>query len=428
MKKYILNNNNLDNSNNISQHKKDKDEVNELVKEKQREKNNEREKDKSKDSKKKYENKEIIYDDINNSYKKASTFLDKCLKNILIQDINEIKKNYSDNPKISVIVPVYNSEKLVYRCIKSIQNQDIISFEIILINDFSTDGTLNYLESLQKEDPRIKIINNKKNMGTLYSRSIGVLSSKGKYIFSIDNDDMFLDKDIFSIISNVAEKDNFDIIEFKGIQTSQNKNNEISKKFGDTNWSNHKLNLILYQPELGDYPLRSGGKIGQYRLFDVYLWTKCISTDIYKNAINKMGKERYSRYMLAHEDVVGIFIIFNTAKSYKFIGKYGIFRISRGGSAFGKTKPLEYELKDIYLLDVVIEFSHNTDIHRKLIPNILIRILGLKQLPNIVKIKYNKKLLYSILDKILKSDNYTETSKNEIRKRGKMLKFLDYTF
>ena len=55
---------------------------------------------------------------------------------------------------------------------------------------------------------------NKKNMGILYSRSIGVLSSKGKYIFSLDNDDMFLDFDVFSTITKIANESNIDIFEF----------------------------------------------------------------------------------------------------------------------------------------------------------------------------------------------------------------------
>ena len=58
-------------------------------------------------------------------------------------------------------------------------------------------------------------------MGILYSRSIGALSAKGDYIFPIDNDDLFLDKDVFSIVSNVAIRGNFDIVEFKGINTFQ---------------------------------------------------------------------------------------------------------------------------------------------------------------------------------------------------------------
>ena len=381
--------------------------------------------DKKNDTKKKEINFDFIYDDRNTSFKKAYNFLIKCLEHKLIHNIT---KNISvENPEVTAVIPVYNSKNYINRCIKSIQNQNMSNIEIILVNDFSTDDTLNYTLSLQEEDPRIKIINNKKNMGILYSRSVGALSAKGKYIFPIDNDDMFLGEELFSSITYIADKGNFDIVEFKGMQTRQ-KGNKVINEVGDTNWGNHKLNIVMFQPELGDYPLRASKKIGDYDKYDVYLWNKCIRTKIYQKALNKMGEDRYSRFMLAHEDVVAVFFLFNTAQSFKFVGKYGIFHIQGDGTAFGKTKPIVHDLKHIYLLDVVLEFSQNTNEHRKLIPNLLIKVLKLKYLNEIVKSEYNNKLIKSILDKVLKSDNYSGFYKNEIIKRGKLLKFLNYTF
>ena len=65
---------------------------------------------------------------------------------------------------------------------RSIQNQNYSNFEIIIVDDASDDGTSLTLDKLQKEDPRLKIINNKVNMGGFYSRSIGTFSAKGKHI------------------------------------------------------------------------------------------------------------------------------------------------------------------------------------------------------------------------------------------------------
>ena len=84
-----------------------------------------------------------------------------------------------------------------------------------MINDYSSDNTSKIINDLKQKDSRIKIINNKKNMGILYSRSIGVLNSKGKYIFCLDNDDLFYDENLFSYIFNFSESLNFDIVEFK---------------------------------------------------------------------------------------------------------------------------------------------------------------------------------------------------------------------
>ena len=107
------------------------------------------------------------------------------------------------------------SSHVYRRAIKSFQNQNILNIEIILVDDKSTDDTLSFIKEIQKEDKRIKIISNKKNMGTLYSRCIGALSAKGKYIFPLDNDDMFLDEDVFQTITNIAESESFEILPSK---------------------------------------------------------------------------------------------------------------------------------------------------------------------------------------------------------------------
>ena len=125
--------------------------------------------------------------------------------------------NISKNPKISVIIPIYNKEKIIKRTLRSIQNQNMKDIEIILVNDYSTDNTLKVINQFQNDDPRIKIINNKKNKGTLYSRCIGTLHSTGYYILPLDNDDMYLDGDIFDVLYNEGNNNNLDIVKFNGI-------------------------------------------------------------------------------------------------------------------------------------------------------------------------------------------------------------------
>ena len=126
-------------------------------------------------------------------------------KNYINISINELKTlnrtiNISEIPKLSVVIPIYNKEKIIKRTISSILNQNMDNYEIILINDFSTDNTLSVIKEIQINEPRIKIIQNQKNMGTLYSRCIGTLSAKGKYILPLDNDDMYLYKYAFDDI------------------------------------------------------------------------------------------------------------------------------------------------------------------------------------------------------------------------------------
>ena len=140
-------------------------------------------------------------------------YIDKCLNSLFH------KKNYYKvlKPLISVIIPIYNCEETISYSINSIQNQNLSEIEIILINDFSKDNSIKVITSFMKKDKRIKLINNNKNMGTLYSRCIGALISKGNYIFALDNDDLFFNEDVFDYIYKIAKEGNFDIVGFKTI-------------------------------------------------------------------------------------------------------------------------------------------------------------------------------------------------------------------
>lgn len=91
-------------------------------------------------------------------------------------------------PKISVIIPVYNASSFISKCIKSVLNQTYNDFELILINDGSTDNTLNICNTFAKNDSRIIIIS-KKNEGVSIARNIGIDNSSGDYITFIDADD-----------------------------------------------------------------------------------------------------------------------------------------------------------------------------------------------------------------------------------------------
>jgi len=94
------------------------------------------------------------------------------------------------HPKITVLLPVYNGDKYLRESIESILKQTFNNFELIIINDGSTDNSLKIAKSFN--DPRIKIINNKKNLGIIKSLNIGLSQAKGKYIARLDADDISL--------------------------------------------------------------------------------------------------------------------------------------------------------------------------------------------------------------------------------------------
>ena len=121
------------------------------------------------------------------------------------------------HPKLSVVIPIYNCAKTIELSIKSINFQSLKELEIILINDLSSDNSSFVIEQLKQYDKRIRIINNKRNMGTLYSRSIGALKSKGEYIIGLDNDDFFSYEYVLETVYLNAKINNFDIVEIKSL-------------------------------------------------------------------------------------------------------------------------------------------------------------------------------------------------------------------
>ncbi|MEJ6467881.1 glycosyltransferase family 2 protein [Fusobacterium ulcerans] len=112
--------------------------------------------------------------------------------------------------KISVIVPVYNVEKYIEKCMRSIMEQTLEEIEIIIINDGSPDGSLDVINKLMKEDQRIQVIT-KKNGGLSSARNMGIKIATGKYIQHIDGDD-WVEKDFLKSVYEFAEKENLDIV------------------------------------------------------------------------------------------------------------------------------------------------------------------------------------------------------------------------
>ena len=309
---------------------------------------------------------------------------------------------------------------------RSVQNQNLLNIEIILVNDVSTDNTLSILEEFNKDDPRIKIINNKKNMGILYTRSIGVLSAKGKYIFPLDNDDMILDKDILSVIINIAKEGNFDIIEFKGIETNDG-TNILNNGLRNTKYSNHKLNLVLFQPELSDFYMKGGSKINDEEILSLFIWCKIIKRSAYTKALNLLGEEKYSRFMISHEDNIAMIILFSTANSYKFVGKYGLLHIKRKNSSFFLADEIQMSVRNLYIADVAIDFLKKTNEHRKVIPHLIYKFLTAKNLEAVLNAnEYYKNLLFSCLDRAINSDFYYKEYINEIINKVRKLTFINY--
>ncbi len=113
--------------------------------------------------------------------------------------------------RVSVIVPVYNAEKYLKKCLESVCNQTLKDFEIICVNDCSTDDSLSILNQYAENDSRIKVIDFKENKGVSVARNTGIELSTGEFIGFLDADD-FIDLNFYEILYNKSIETNADVV------------------------------------------------------------------------------------------------------------------------------------------------------------------------------------------------------------------------
>lgn len=119
---------------------------------------------------------------------------------------------------ISIIVPVYKTEKYLRRCINSIWNQDYLTLEIILVDDGSPDKSGELCDELAKLDDRIRVIH-KENGGLSSARNAGIEQAKGKYICFIDSDD-YIEKDYVSTLYRLIDSNDAELAKINYIEVS----------------------------------------------------------------------------------------------------------------------------------------------------------------------------------------------------------------
>ena len=214
---------------------------------------------------------------------------------------------------------VYNQAHCLHRCLRSIQNQSLKNIEIIIVDDCSLDNSVELIKEYQKEDSRIILIEHDANRGMIKTRTDGVRKAKGKYIASIDSDDAFSHKDILKNSLYIAEKGNLDIVEFPKQIVRGGIFLERAYDFPDLD-----LNYIVHQPELKTkfVPINKTFNSNFY-LTNRQIIGKLIKNNLYKKAINYIGKEYTEDYINFGEDTIFVISFFNLANSYYLMKELG---------------------------------------------------------------------------------------------------------
>lgn len=190
------------------------------------------------------------------------------------------------NPLVSIIIPVYNSEKYINRCIQSILSQDYQEIEIILVNDGSKDNSLKLIKKYAQKYDNIKVFT-QKNQGPGVARNLGIKKSRGDYITFVDSDD-YIEKDYIKILTESVGNNDIIISGYKTIDENMRLINErIPKgtkmdyvKYVSTCCKLYKKDLIVKNNII--FPSR---KIGE----DVLFTLKCYALTSKKITVKNSG-------------------------------------------------------------------------------------------------------------------------------------------
>ena len=229
------------------------------------------------------------------------------------------KLNYSpsifykrENPKISIVISTFNGEVFLKPAVRSIQNQNFFNIEIIIVDDGSMDNTVKVVKELMKEDRRIKLLSNCINRGTLFTKTNGVLNAKGEYVMTLDHDNLYSSKYVFSGLYKEAKKYNLDILGFSAICTGI----EI-KDISKFNFLNYIGTKIIKKPYIKKRFLGSDNK----NRSDMYLCLYFIKKKLFIYTIKQLGDEYINRNIDAHDDSILVFILSRNAKALKHLKK-----------------------------------------------------------------------------------------------------------
>ena len=250
-------------------------------------------------------------------------YIDYCRRGVLFPNRKLIRV---ENPKISVVIPMYNEEKNVLPIIRSVQNQNLQELEIVCVNDNSNDGTLSVLKSLQKEDPRITIITNKVNRGVIYNRIYGGMQSRGEYVTFLDADDSLANINILNEAYEIATKkfdEKIDIVHYQSCGSMQTDNGKIEKLVIFNTYNPNNFNQIIRSPHIGDnYMQKKKDVTGSGLVFD-----KIYKKELIYKIGDYLGPHIWNQNLIYVDDFLLAFAAMKTADTIVNIASIGYFHL-----------------------------------------------------------------------------------------------------
>lgn len=183
----------------------------------------------------------------------------------------------NDMIKVSVVIPVHNGAKYIGKCVNCILNQSLKDIEVVLVENFSNDNSLNICNKLAKKDSRVSVFQSF-DKGTSFARKKGVLECKGKYITFSDQDDRYINKYALENMYNEIVKNESQICEFGHYKEY----NPLFKKKVE------KSSNIYTGKEIFNEGLK--GALGIGNNFSTTVWNKIYDADLVKQSVVNIDK------------------------------------------------------------------------------------------------------------------------------------------
>ena len=246
--------------------------------------------------------------------------------------------------KVSVIIPVYNVEKYVEECLRSVMNQTLKDIEIICIEDAGADSSKDIIKRLMGEDSRISLFVNEENMGLASVRNLGMEKAKGEYIYFLDSDDMIKKEALYELYTK-AESETLDACIFAADFIYENE--ELEKKFSS--------NPAVYK---GSYPSVMNGKELYIKWMKVWDWMPSQPRYFYRRDFLEKNNIRFVEGQL-HEDESFAFDVLMNAERVRIIKDAYFIRRFRAASIMSSCPTMKNVESVIEILQHVEDYANN---------------------------------------------------------------------
>lgn len=239
-----------------------------------------------------------------------------------------------NNPKISIIIPVYNTEKYISECLESCINQSLNELEIIVVDDCTPDSAMNIVEKYREKDSRIKIIHHEKNKGLGGARNTGLREAIGEYLWFIDSDD-YINTTACQTLYDYARKHDLEILQFSSCNFTEKDEKKI-----------YELNLLNNPWTKSKILNPSDKKSGLSGCPNVTAWSYITKTDFIKNFEFREG--------VYHEDVDFTLKLFSQCKRFETVS-YTAYYYRINPESITNTTLSEKRMNDMKILCNVLK-------------------------------------------------------------------------